>query len=222
MVRASVSSAPRRLATNGTRYQAATTANSQNVEEGNVGAGAGATIGKLGGANRAMKGGIGTALVELPNGIQVAALMAVNAVGDIIDPETGLIIAGVRTSDGRGFADARTILRRTESTEPHTRRSKHNHRSCCNKRNAHASTTQRRRAHGSIRPRTGCAASTYTRGRRYDLCPSNRQPNRGPQPLAYRGTRRRCHSRRNYSSRACGNKHSGVSCVSRFLKESTQ
>ena len=101
-------------------YQAATTANAQNVEEGNVGAGAGATIGKIGGANRAMKGGIGTALVELPNGLQVAALMAVNAVGDIVDPETGSIIAGVRTNDGRGFADARTILRRTESTGPNT------------------------------------------------------------------------------------------------------
>ena len=98
-------------------YQAATAANSQNVAEGNVGAGAGATVGKLGGRNRAMKGGVGTALIELPNGLKVAALMAVNAVGDIIDPDTGSIIAGTRTRDGDGFADARTILRQTGSSD---------------------------------------------------------------------------------------------------------
>ena len=65
-------------------YEAAIAANTQDIPEGNVGAGAGATVGKLGGRNRAMKGGVGTALIELPNGLKVAALMAVNAVGDII------------------------------------------------------------------------------------------------------------------------------------------
>ena len=98
-------------------YEAAITANTQDIPEGNVGAGAGATVGKLGGRNRAMKGGIGTALIELPNGLKVAALMAVNAVGDIIDPDTGSIIAGTRTPDGNGLADARTILRETGSSE---------------------------------------------------------------------------------------------------------
>ena len=60
-----------------------------------------------------MKGGIGTALIELPGGIRVAALMAVNAVGDIVDPDSGAIVAGARTPDGLGFADARAILRGT-------------------------------------------------------------------------------------------------------------
>ena len=98
-------------------YEAATAANVQDILEGNVGVGAGATVGKLGGRNRAMKGGVGTALVELPNGLKVAALMAVNAIGDIIDPGTGSIIAGTRTRDGRGFADGSMILRQGISTQ---------------------------------------------------------------------------------------------------------
>ncbi|MYI75276.1 MAG: P1 family peptidase [Acidobacteria bacterium] len=92
-------------------YRAARSASDGPVAEGSVGAGAGATVGKLAGPGLSMKGGIGTALVELPGGIRVAALMAVNAVGDIVDPDTGAIVAGARTADGLGFADARTILR---------------------------------------------------------------------------------------------------------------
>jgi len=81
------------------------------VDEGNVGAGAGATIGKMMGMERAMKGGIGTAAITLPDGLVVAALVAVNAYGDVIDPATGRVVAGVRTADGRGLADARVLLR---------------------------------------------------------------------------------------------------------------
>ena len=47
----------------------------------------------------------------MPNGLVVAALVAVNAVGDIIDPETGAVVAGVRTDDGKRLADARQLLR---------------------------------------------------------------------------------------------------------------
>jgi L-aminopeptidase/D-esterase-like protein len=81
------------------------------VVEGNVGAGAGATVGKLEGGKRAMKGGIGSASISLPNGLVVGAIVATNAVGDIIDPETGRGVAGVRTADGKGLADVRTLLR---------------------------------------------------------------------------------------------------------------
>jgi L-aminopeptidase/D-esterase-like protein len=91
-------------------YKAAEAATDGPVTEGNVGAGAGATVGKLG-MNRAMKAGIGSAAIELPNGLVVAAIVAVNAVGDIIDPETGSVVAGVRTEDGKGLADARKLLR---------------------------------------------------------------------------------------------------------------
>ena len=68
--------------------------------EGNVGAGAGASVGKLFGIGRAMKGGIGTASIEV-GGITVAALVAVNAIGDVVDPRTGRVVAGARTADGR-------------------------------------------------------------------------------------------------------------------------
>jgi len=92
-------------------YNAARAASDGPVREGSVGAGAGATVGKMGGPKRAMKGGIGTASIELPNGLVVGALIAVNAVGDVVDPATGEVVAGVRTEDGRGFADARKLLR---------------------------------------------------------------------------------------------------------------
>ena len=68
--------------------------------EGSVGAGAGATVGKLHGIERAMKGGIGTASVKV-GGITVGALVAVNAVGDVIDPTSGRLVAGLRSADGR-------------------------------------------------------------------------------------------------------------------------
>jgi L-aminopeptidase/D-esterase-like protein len=92
-------------------YRAAQEASTGPVSEGNVGAGAGATIGKTAGANRAMKGGLGTAAITMPDGLIVAALVAVNAIGDVIDPATGKVIAGVRTPDGKSLADARSLLR---------------------------------------------------------------------------------------------------------------
>ena len=79
-------------------YDACITAG-QAVEEGSVGAGVGATVGKLFGLPRAMKGGVGTASVVLPDGTIVAALVVVNAFGDVIDNVTGKIIAGLRTAE---------------------------------------------------------------------------------------------------------------------------
>ena len=92
-------------------YAAASAASDGPVPEGNVGAGAGATVGKTGGRGRAMKSGLGSAAIALPDGLVVAAMVAVNAVGDIIDPATGQVVAGVRTEDGTGLADARKLLR---------------------------------------------------------------------------------------------------------------
>jgi L-aminopeptidase/D-esterase-like protein len=74
-------------------YKACANAKSGPVEEGNVGAGAGATISKLANSKR-VKGGIGTSSIQLPNGIVVGAIVAVNAVGDVVDPKTGRIVAG--------------------------------------------------------------------------------------------------------------------------------
>ncbi len=91
-------------------YKAAGAATDGRVAEGNVGAGAGATVGKLGGGLKPMKAGIGSAAVMLPNGLIVGAIVAVNAVGDIVDPATGTVVAGARNADGK-LADARRVLR---------------------------------------------------------------------------------------------------------------
>jgi len=96
-------------------YRAARSASSAPVEEGNVGAGAGATIGKFLGHSGAMKAGIGSSAITLANGLVVAAIVAVNAMGDIVDPQTGAVIAGVRSADG-GLADARRLLRSGQSS----------------------------------------------------------------------------------------------------------
>ena len=93
-------------------YRAATIAGTGAVEEGNVGAGAGATVGKiLGNRERAMKAGLGSASISLTSGLVVGAVVAVNAVGDVVDPTTGAVVAGVRTEDGTRLADARVLLR---------------------------------------------------------------------------------------------------------------
>lgn len=102
-------------------YKAAQGATAGPVAEGNVGAGAGATVGKMGGVVEhegypggrlgPMKGGIGSAAIVHPSGLVVAAIVAVNSVGDVIDPQTGQVIAGVRTPDGKGVADVRKLLR---------------------------------------------------------------------------------------------------------------
>lgn len=77
--------------------------------EGNVGAGAGAVVGKMFGMDRAMKGGIGSASVTV-DGITVGALIACNAYGDVIDPDTARPVAGARSADGLHLADTRRAL----------------------------------------------------------------------------------------------------------------
>jgi L-aminopeptidase/D-esterase-like protein len=80
----------------GMGYQACEAATSGPIEEGSVGAGTGATVGKLMGIERAMKGGLGTSSLSLPGGLMVGALVVVNAFGDVIDPKTGQMLAGLR------------------------------------------------------------------------------------------------------------------------------
>jgi L-aminopeptidase/D-esterase-like protein len=88
-------------------YKACVAASSGPVEEGCVGAGAGATVGKLFGPKFSMKSGLGTASVKIgETGIVVGAMVAVNAVGDVLNPSTQKIIAGARSEDGKGFRDA--------------------------------------------------------------------------------------------------------------------
>lgn len=80
-------------------YLACQNASSEPPLEGNIGAGTGATVGKILGLGQCMKSGVGTASLEIGAGVVVGAIVAVNAFGDVIDPSTGQIIAGARSKD---------------------------------------------------------------------------------------------------------------------------
>lgn len=84
-------------------YQACLAATDGKVAEGCVGAGTGATVGKILGLQRAVKSGLGTASQKIAGDVVVAALVVVNAVGDVIEPGMGKILAGPRKADARGF-----------------------------------------------------------------------------------------------------------------------
>ncbi len=94
-------------------YAACVAARADPPEQGNVGAGAGATVGKLFGIERAMKGGIGTASLRI-GAVTVGALVAVNAIGDVVDPTTGRVLAGARTADGLSPLDSVAAILRGE------------------------------------------------------------------------------------------------------------
>ena len=90
-------------------YAACVNASDSPPEEGSVGAGTGATVGKTMGREHATKGGVGTASVDL-DGLVVGALAVVNAVGDVVDPETGQVLAGPRDDEGRRFFRSIDVL----------------------------------------------------------------------------------------------------------------
>jgi L-aminopeptidase/D-esterase-like protein len=100
-------------------YAAASTAQAGFVAQGNVGAGTGATLGKIFGMTGAMKSGLGTASIEAGGGVLVGAIVAVNPFGDVLDPETGRILAGARPArigslkiGGRGeFVDTLKVMK---------------------------------------------------------------------------------------------------------------
>ena len=99
-------------------YKACLNASRKAPEEGSVGAGTGATIGKILGIKQAMKGGIGNAAMDIGGGVNVAAIVAVNVFGDVVNPENGEIIAGARSLKkgfvkiGKGqFADTLKVMK---------------------------------------------------------------------------------------------------------------
>jgi L-aminopeptidase/D-esterase-like protein len=99
-------------------YAACEAASTEPPAAGNVGAGAGACVGKLFGLDRCMKGGIGNASVRVGPWV-VGALVACNAVGDVIDPATGQILAGARTADGQNLLDTqRAFLKGERGNRP--------------------------------------------------------------------------------------------------------
>jgi L-aminopeptidase/D-esterase-like protein len=90
----------------GAGYRACQQASGEAVAQGTAGAGTGATVGKMAGPDFMMKGGLGSASMQLPDGALVGALVAVNALGDVIDPQTQQVVAGARSvqpSGGAGF-----------------------------------------------------------------------------------------------------------------------
>ncbi|MGB2783254.1 MAG: P1 family peptidase [Atribacterota bacterium] len=91
-------------------YEACLKASEEEIRQGNVGAGTGATVGKIFGGLRCMKSGLGTASFKSQELI-IGAIVAVNCLGDVIDPENGEIIAGVLTEDRKGFANTMSFLR---------------------------------------------------------------------------------------------------------------
>lgn len=98
-------------------YRACQSASAAAVAEGSVGAGTGATVGKMfvGRGLRGMKGGIGTASVRLGD-VVIGALVVLNAAGDVLDWRQGSIVAGARTADGRTFARSVDLLRKDLDT----------------------------------------------------------------------------------------------------------
>jgi L-aminopeptidase/D-esterase-like protein len=93
-------------------YTAAAAATTEPVREGNSGAGCGATVGKLAGIERAMKGGLGTHAIRGEHGVVVGALAVVNALGSVIDPQTGERLAGPRADDGSLLDDLDLLAQR--------------------------------------------------------------------------------------------------------------
>ena len=98
-------------------YAACMAASRSHPSQGNIGAGAGALVGKLFGIERAMKGGIGSASLTL-DGVTVGALVACNALGDVIDPATGQVLAGARTADGASLLNIRNAIIAGELPNP--------------------------------------------------------------------------------------------------------
>jgi len=92
-------------------YAACAAAASEAPRRGSEGAGTGATVGKILGMALATKGGVGSASLEIGDGVVVGALAAVNAGGNVVDSRSGRVIAGVRDSSGAGFVDAERLVR---------------------------------------------------------------------------------------------------------------
>jgi len=91
-------------------YAACRAARAGRFAQGSVGAGTGATVGKALGPARAVKGGVGSAAEVLPGGVVVGALAAVNCFGEVVEPDTGRVLAGPRDEKG-GFAGTLDVLR---------------------------------------------------------------------------------------------------------------
>ncbi len=99
-------------------YQACLNASDRETRRGAVGVGAGATVGKILGMEFAMDSGVGMASETLPGEVVVGALVVVNALGDVVNPETGKIVAGARNPLDEGFLDTVLFMKRQTFESP--------------------------------------------------------------------------------------------------------
>lgn len=97
-------------------YQACRNAADQTCANGSIGAGTGATVGKILGMKRAMKSGLGYYAMQV-DALKIGALVAVNCLGDVIDPETGERLAGLLNEDLNGPADTETVMIRSYASK---------------------------------------------------------------------------------------------------------
>ncbi|HEU5377835.1 MAG TPA: P1 family peptidase [Ktedonobacteraceae bacterium] len=86
-------------------YRACLQASREATAQGNVGAGAGATVGKMAGPSFMMKGGLGSASIQLDDELTIGAIVVVNAIGDVVDPHTRQVVAGARSPQGTPIFD---------------------------------------------------------------------------------------------------------------------
>ena len=96
-------------------------ASSDPMPEGSVGAGTGATVGKLLGRDRCVKGGVGAASIHLGGGLVIGAIVAVNAIGGVVDPETSELVAGPLNHDGVTMLDSMSLIASPDFGDAHAR-----------------------------------------------------------------------------------------------------
>ena len=192
-------------------YAACRQATSGPFPEGCVGAGTGATVGKLFGVSQAMKSGLGSAALEVSGGVKVAALVAVNAFGDVRDPATGTLLAGARTAP-ESFRLANTAASMRDGVRPVGYKAE-NTTLAVVATNARLTKAPGNQAgpDGAARPNTRDMSRPHHVGRRSGHRPGNRRRGGGAQ---YPGPRRRRRGGRgDRASRQGGDIPRGASCL---------
>ena len=167
-------------------YRACKAATGGPVPTGRVGAGTGATVGKAPGL-RSADGGIGSACARLPNGGTVGALMVVNAVGNVVDPATGEIVAGARDEKTGRLVDIGSSRR--QGARRKSPRHQHHHRRSRHRCRPYVRGSQHGGEHGSRRHRPRHPPRPHATRRRHPLRPFCRQTQGGRQRRRHPGRR---------------------------------
>ena len=180
-------------------YAAALAASAGAVAEGSVGAGTGATVGKLLGAKRAVKGGLGTWALDLGGGLAVGALMVVNAVGGVHDPDTGELVAGARNPGGGMSGWLRAVRCAEFQRRGAACGREHDDRRRGHERGAHEGAGEQAGGGRARRDRARCAPGTHDVRRRYVVRAGDRRARR---PCRLRPDLRCCDHGRGQGDRA--------------------